>query len=303
MSHPDPHVRAARWPARVLFLGLALAALSACASDQDGRSPSSATAPVSGHSAPAAQRVAVTHAIPTDITDLVLPVTGADTRWAQGLDALGRLAADKATRQCLASHDASMPPQPPVSFLRYSAVPDLDFIARHGFNGVPVPDGAAATPRDGSPATAAPAGPDAAQRTCLTRGSAVGNDFRTSYLRLQTQWWQEVASLNSAPEVRSAFGEFGRCLAGHRTPAKDESAFFDLVDRRLQAGDTDRSLGALYATCMKPVEDTREPLRERLRDKFREEHRGEVEKVRTTLPRTVRDLERRYDIRISFPAP
>jgi hypothetical protein len=54
---------------------------------------------------------------------------------------------------------------------------------------------------------------------------------------------------------------------------------------------------------MKPVEDTREPLRERLRDKFREEHRGEVEKVRTTLPRTVRDLERRYDIRISFPAP
>ncbi|MCZ1001251.1 hypothetical protein O1M63_29370 [Streptomyces mirabilis] len=88
----------------------------------------------------------MTHAMPADITDLVLPVTGADTRWAQGLDALGRLAADKATRQCLASHDASMPPQPPVSFLRFSAVPDLDFIARHGFNGVPVPDGAAATP-------------------------------------------------------------------------------------------------------------------------------------------------------------
>ncbi|MFF2512696.1 hypothetical protein [Streptomyces sp. NPDC058086] len=303
MPHPNQRVRVTRWPVPVLFLGLVLATLGACASGQDGGSPSSATAPVSGHSGPAPQRVAVTHTMPTDITDLVLPATGADTRWAQGLDALGRLAADKATRQCLASHDATMPPQPPVSFLRYSAVPDLDFIARHGFNGVPVPDGAAATSTAGSPADAAPSGPDAAQRTCLTRGSAVGNDFRTSYLRLQTQWWQEVASLNSTPEVRSAFGEFGRCLAGHKTPAKDESAFFDLVDRRLQAGDTDRSLGALYATCMKPVEDTREPLRQHLRDNFREEHRGEVEKVRTTLPRTIRDLERRYDIRISFPAP
>ncbi|MFD5758399.1 hypothetical protein ACFWIZ_25145, partial [Streptomyces sp. NPDC127044] len=113
MSHPDPHVRAARWPARVLFLGLALAALSACASGQDGRSPSSATAPVSGHSAPAAQHVAVTHAMPADITDLVLPVTGADTRWAQGLDALGPRAAGNAPPPGHPAHPAAMPPQPP----------------------------------------------------------------------------------------------------------------------------------------------------------------------------------------------
>ncbi|MEU6275860.1 hypothetical protein ABZ871_26115 [Streptomyces populi] len=297
MPHPDQRVRTVRRPAPVLFLVLALSALSACANGEDDRSPGS------GHAAPAARPVTVTHAMPSDITDVVLPASGEESRWTQGLDALPRQAADKVTRRCIASHAAAMPAQPPVSFIRYSDVPDLGFIAGHGFNAVPVP-GAADTAA-GSPGAAAASGPDATQRTCLTRGAAVAIDFRKSYLPLQNQWWQAVTSLKSAPEASAAFGGFSRCLARHEVRVKDESAFFDLVDKRLQAGDTksDRSLGATYAACMKPVESARVPLREHLRDGFRKEHREEIERMRTELPREIQELEQRYGVRISFPAP
>ncbi|WP_406839838.1 hypothetical protein ACICHK_33585 [Streptomyces sp. AHU1] len=299
MPHPDQRVRTVRRLAPVLLLGLALPALSACAGGEGDRPP------VSGHAAPAARPVTVTHAMPSDITDVVLPASGTDSRWTQGLDALPRQAADEVTRRCVASHGAAMPAQPPVSFIRYSDVPDLGFIAGHGFDAVPVPGASDAAPAAGSPAAAAASGPDATQRTCLTRGATAAADFRKSYLSLQNQWWQAITSLKSSPEASAAFGGFSDCLARHEVRAKDESAFFDLVDERLQAGDTkgNRSLGATYAACMKPVESARVPLRERLRDGFRKEHREEIEKMRSELPREIRELEQRYGIRISFPAP
>ncbi|MCX4980609.1 hypothetical protein [Streptomyces sp. NBC_00572] len=287
--------RAARRPRRLgaLVLCAALAPLvGACTSTPNAAGPQERRAsPV-----PAS----VSYAMPADVASLVLPTTGEGTRWTQGLDAFGRLAAAWAVDGCARRLGETVPDSPPPMFTRYSGLPDLDFLRTHGFGeGTAVPG----TPPVTHPTTDPPTAPGPRLQRCLAEGRTVGQELTQVYARLHMSWFAEIAPVDRAPEVRRAYAGLGRCLAAHEVNARDEAAFFALVDRRLQAADTagTRRLGAVYATCMKPVEAARVPLREKAAATFRASHSAEIAKLRTELPKKIGELEQRYRIRISFP--
>ncbi|MER7760691.1 hypothetical protein [Streptomyces sp. NPDC097619] len=285
---------------RAVVLFAALGSLTvACAAPA---SPPGTPAPAVPATRSAARTAAVSYDMPADITSLVLPTTGEDTRWTQGLDALGSLAAAWEADGCARDLGQSLPDSPPPMFTRYRALPDLTHLAAHGFAADNLVPGAPTAPRPGADAPARP-GPEL--RTCLSRGRAVGQELVEVYGPLQSAWFTEVATIDRTPEVRAAFAGLGDCLTAHRVDAADESAFFDLVDQRLQAADDTaaRGLGKVYATCMKPVEAVRQPLRARAASRFRASHSAEITTVRARLPGKIADLEKRYRIRISFPKP
>ncbi|MGW5423466.1 hypothetical protein [Streptomyces sp. NPDC003943] len=303
MPRRNPLSRAAARTAPLLVAAGVLAGLTACSGPTGPTVSSGPTAAPAQDGLP--QRpaptatVPVTSAMPADVADMVLPTTGAQTRWTQGLDAFGRLAADTAVRDCLAEQETPAPPHEPPAFVRFSDIPDLPFIARNGFNGVIVPGAA-----DGSKDRPAEGSGQKVQERCMRTGMAVDQSLRSLYLKVQGQWFQEESSLRSNPRVVAALRSFGPCLAAHKVEARDENAFFALVDRRLQAGDTagEHALAGTYAVCMKPVEDLRAELRKPLAARFRAAHREDIAALNTTLPARIHELERRYSVRISFPA-
>ncbi|MCB5167405.1 hypothetical protein LG634_21535 [Streptomyces bambusae] len=123
------------------------------------------------------------------------------------------------------------------------------------------------------------------------------------YGPLQSAWFAEISTVDRTPDVRKAFAGLGDCLTAHQVEARDENAFLDLVDQRLQAADATatRSLGSVYAACMKPVEAARQPLRAQAALRFRASHAAEIAKICAQLPLKIAKLEKRYRIRISFP--
>lgn len=303
MPRRNPLSRAAARTAPLLVAAGVLAGLTACSgptgpSVSAGPTAAPAQDGLPQRPAPAAT-VPVTSAMPADVADMVLPTTGAQTRWTQGLDAFGRLAADTAVRDCLAEQKTPAPPHEPPAFVRFSDIPDLPFIARNGFNGVIVPGAA-----DGSKDRPAEGAGQKVQERCMRTGMAVDQSLRSLYLKVQGQWFQQESSLRDHPRVVAALRGFGPCLAAHKVEARDENAFFALVDRRLQAGDTagEHALAGAYAVCMKPVEDVRAELRKPLAARFRTAHREDIAALNTTLPARIHELERRYSVRISFPA-
>ncbi|MEV5607336.1 hypothetical protein [Streptomyces sp. NPDC052225] len=291
--------RATRFPRRSVGTTLALVGtlllpgLTSCSSPQP-------TAQASSRSAAPAPPTTVTRAMPSDIAAVLLPSTGPQTRWAQGLDTFGTLAAKAATRSCADSHGVTMPQTMPGMFFRIMEIPDLPFIRLHGFDGGFAPgESSTAAP------AAAPASPSPAQQRCTREGMKAGRELKDIYVPLQSKWWTRTASLRRDPRVEAAFRHFGACLSDHDVPAKDENAFFALADRRMQAGDTAgaQHLGNVYATCMTPVEAVREPLRKKLNAQFRAAHASELKRLNTALPAKIHELEKRYGIQISFPAP
>ncbi|MFF7774449.1 hypothetical protein ACFZCG_08440 [Streptomyces tanashiensis] len=285
-------------PRRLGALALC-AALSALTAACTG-SPSTPDTAAPRHPPSAPPPAAVSYGMPEDPASMVLPTTGAGTRWTQGLDAFGKLAGAWAVDRCARRLGETAPDSPPPMFTRYQAVPDLPFLAAHGFReGALVPGAPPVARSTTDPLT--PPGPRL--RGCLAEGGTVARDLAEVYARLQSDWFAEIAPVDRAPDVREAFAGLGRCLADHQVDARDEEAFFGLVDQRLQAADADaaRSLGRVYATCMKPVEAVREPLREKAAVSFRVSHAAEIARVRTELPRKISELEKRYRIRISFP--
>ncbi|MFJ9864269.1 hypothetical protein [Streptomyces sp. NPDC101165] len=270
-----------------------LPGLTSCSSPQP-------TAQAPSRSAAPAPPTTVTHAMPSDISAVLLPSTGPETRWAQGLDTFGTLAGKAATRSCAQSRGVAMPQMMPGMFFRIMDIPDLPFIRLHGFNGGYAPgESSVAAP------AAAPSSPSPAQQQCTQEGMKVGRELKDVYVPLQSQWWTRTASLRRDPRVEAAYRHFGECLSDHGVQAKDENAFFALADQRMQAGDTAgaQHLGDVYATCMTPVEAVREPLRKKLNDQFRTAHAPELKRLNTTLPAKIHELEKRYGIQISFPAP
>ncbi|MCB8907973.1 MULTISPECIES: hypothetical protein [unclassified Streptomyces] len=291
MPRRTPFSRPAARPATLLVAAGVLAGLTACSAP-----PEQAAAPAPPPH-PAAT-VAVTSAMPADIADMVVPTTGEQTRLSQGLDAFGRLAADKALRTCLAEHRTPAPPHEPPAFVRFSDIPDLPFIDRNGFNGVIVPGAADAT--GDRPAEGAGRG---IQDRCMKTGTSVEQSLRTLYVDVQGSWFREESSLRAHPRVLAALRSFGPCMADRQIEAPDENAFFALVDQRMQAGDTtgERTLARAYSACMKPAEDVRSELRKALGTRFRADHRQEIDALNTALPAKIREFERRYGVRISFP--
>ncbi|MFB6628216.1 hypothetical protein ACFCWD_38425 [Streptomyces sp. NPDC056374] len=305
---PFPRPTAGRHSTRLVasgaLTGLAfltgLTGLTACSAPPEQTPPEQAAAAPAPPPRPAATAaVAVTSAMPADVVDMVLPTTGEQTRLTQGLDAFGRLAADKALRTCLAEHRTPAPPHEPPAFVRFSDIPDLPFIDRNGFNGVIVP-GAADSTGD-RPAEGAGRG---VQDRCMKTAAAVEQSLRSVYVAVQSSWFQEESSLRTHPRALAALKGFGPCMADRKIAAPDENAFFALVDQRMQAGDTtgEHTLARAYSACMKPAEDVRSELRKALGTRFRADHRQEIDALNTALPAKIREFERRYEVRISFPA-
>lgn len=287
-----------RFVVRTTALAAAAAILAACSADAGP--PGASPAP------PVAPAASVSHALPDDPVRMLLPATGAETRWSQGLDTFGQQVAHAAAVACAHNRGIDLPPtQPPPAFIRLFELPDLDFVARHGFSqSAVVPD---RTPV-ASPDAARSGTPDAI-RSCLAAGAAAAKALRDAYAPLQQRWFSELTSLRRDPATVRALGTLPSCLAGHGINVPDENGFFALADARLQsaapvdAPHTDRALGRVYAACMRPVEAVREPARLRLRTRFLTEHAAQVGELRKNLVASLRQAEKRYGVRLSFPAP
>ncbi|MFI1659922.1 hypothetical protein ACH4ZU_34170 [Streptomyces sp. NPDC020472] len=248
----------------------------------------------------------VRYGVPDDIVPMLFPATGAETRQTQGLDGFLDLARYVGTRRCAPGKgSAGAADGPPPMFVRRFAVPDLAYVAAHGFTSpeVPAPAGPGPSAPPGAASGPAPCAPGGAGADA----SAVGRGFA----ELRAEWWRALARLDDDPEVRRAYGEAGGCLAPGVRGVAGEEAFFSRVDARLHALDgagreaerarEDRRLGALYARCMGPVETVRERLRARHRQGFLLRHADRLAVLRRTLPRDVARLESRYGIRFSSP--
>ncbi|UIX33601.1 hypothetical protein [Streptomyces sp. GQFP] len=288
--------RTAAVPPRTVLTLLTLVTLITLVACAAGCSKPSAS-PAGGDPAAATFRASpVTYEVPADLTPAVLPATGAESRWSQGLDAFGEAVADGEIRDCVRSRGEEMPDLAPLAFTRYMDLPDLEFIRRHGFGStaVPVPSPDPAASQD-SP------GPELMRR-CLAAGQTVLNEFRALYGPLRMSWFKVIGRLGSDESVALAYRAFPSCLAQRGVRVKSESRFFGLVDQRLAAGGTDMGLAADYATCMAPVEAAREPLREELRTRFVTDHRQEIKELTEKLMPRVRKLAARYKVRLCFPA-
>ncbi|WP_435269956.1 hypothetical protein [Streptomyces sp. 1222.5] len=274
-----------------LLVSLVLAGLTTgCSGDTE---PSAA--PPSAPQRPAT----VTYGVPADVVTMVLPTTGRQSRATQGLDAFGKLAAARALSRCAGVRGEQPPDGRPPMFTRFADLPDLDYLRAHGFGGAVLVPGATTT---GPSASVSPPTPRTLER-CGTEARVVTRELRDIYMPLQSEWFARVARLRSDPKVNRAYRSFSACLARNDVDAADERAFFALADQRLQAADPagTRKLSTVYVTCMKPVEDVREPLRKVLGRRFRATHRSDIATVRVRLPSKLRELETRYGIR--FPVP
>lgn len=272
--------------------------------------PTACSGPDSGHSAPTAAGTGsaapvaptpVTRTMPSDLSAMLLPATGADSRWSQGLDTFSTLTGNAAVRACARGRGIPEPVTPPGMFRRVMDIPDLPFIQAHGFSGGFAPGESASGPA----AAANPAPPGAELKQCWQDSMKTAQELKDLYAPLQSQWFTQMASLRHTPDVQAAFKGFNSCLAEHGVQAKDEDALFALVDQRTQDGDTAATahLGEVYATCMAPVEAVREPERAKQREGFRAGHAAELAALSGSLPKKIHELEERYGIQISFPTP
>jgi hypothetical protein len=285
-----------RFAARTAVAATAVALLSACSTETGPPGPAGvSSAPV----APAR----LTQALPDDPARMLLPATGAETRWTQGLDVFAQRVSRAAAASCARGRGIGLPEQVPLAFIRFSEVPDLEFLARHGFGQsapVPTPATQPAVARSGSAA---------AVRECRAEGAAAAGALRAPYTELQGQWFAELASLRREPATARALRTLPGCFAGHGIKARDEDGFFRFADARLSSAPTsdlpraDRELGHAYADCMRPVEAVREPSRLRLRRHFLADHDDEIRELRETLVPSLRRAERQHGLGLVFPAP
>ncbi|KAA0925618.1 hypothetical protein [Streptomyces apricus] len=290
-----------RFGVRGLVAAAAITLLSACAAgpgQPEAGGPSSAPAPV----APAR----LTHALPDDPARMFLPATGAETRWTQGLDVFARQVSQAAASACARERGFGLPEQPRPAYIRFSELPDLDFLTRHGFARsaeVPVPAAAPGADRSGNP------GSPEAVRGCHAVGKAAADTLRDAYAPLQGRWFHQLAALRRAPAVTRALSALPDCFAEHGVRARDEDGFFAAVDTALSSAPSadllrvDRELGRTYAACMRPVEAVREPARLRLRSRFLVDHADEIGEVRRTLVPSLRRAADKHGVRLAFPAP
>ncbi|WP_051804736.1 hypothetical protein [Streptomyces griseus] len=240
-----------------------------------------------------------------DLTAMVLPATGVDSRLAQGLDGFAQLVGHARGQECAERAGIRLPETPPPAYIGWSDLPDLGFIGRHGLT-TSVP----ALPPDSPSGRAAGRTDPAAQRRCGAEGSVAAKEFRDLYSPLQSLWWPEVSAVRDDPRAREALRALPGCLARHGVEAEDEDGFFALVDRTVQgiedgaeAARADRGLGAAYAACMAPVEAVREPLRTARRTAFEAAHRDELRALERGLLARIRELERRHGLAFGHPVP
>uniref|UniRef100_A0AAU3ICW4 Lipoprotein n=1 Tax=Streptomyces sp. NBC_01393 TaxID=2903851 RepID=A0AAU3ICW4_9ACTN len=242
--------------------------------------------------------------LPDDPVRTVLPATGTEARWAQGLDVFGQQVGRATTVECARQEGIALPRQPPVGFIRYFALPDLDFIERHGLS-----ESAAVPAVTAAPDPAARTGDKAAIRRCQDQGADAMSTLRAIYVPLQRAWFGEIDAVRRDAKVVRAQEELPGCLTRHGFPVRDEQAFMALGDTRMQSASAtelpyiEGEMGRAYATCMRPVEAVREPVRLRLRTRFLTEHAAEIRELRDKLVPVISEAEQRHGLRLIFPVP
>jgi hypothetical protein len=279
-------------------------------------------------------------ALPDDPVRMVLPATGRESRWTQGLDVFVRQQARAAATSCARKHQTNLPVQAPLTFIRYYELPDLDFVARHGMSesaAVPAaaPQPAASVSRptttsagarresqserdiaggtgnrqgnavgDGDGSSDTPAA-----RRCLAEGTEAAAALRRTYAALQGKWFDTLVSLRRDAAVLRALGTLPDCLSRHGIRVRDENGFFALADAQQQTAAPDQlpavehKLGSAYAECMRPVETVREAARLRLRARFLAQHDDAVRTLRKTLYPRLHRAAKEHGLRLVFPAP
>ncbi|MFF8376971.1 hypothetical protein ACF07V_12655 [Streptomyces sp. NPDC015661] len=272
--------------------------LTACGASVPGSSAPPLSLP-SGDARPPGVRKGV----PQDITAMILPATGADTRLTRGLDGFAQTLGHARLRECVQRQGVSFPDVPPPAYIGWSDLPDLEFIGRHGLTlNVPVPQSESSIPAGRKD--------PGVQRRCGQDARAVVKEFKDLYGPLQSQWWPEVSAVRDDPRSREALRGLPGCLDRYGIHVDGQEGFFALVDRTVQgiedpaeAARADRGLGAAYSVCMAPVEVVRELLRISRRTVFQESHRDEIAALRRTLPSRIREFERRYGVTFAQPVP
>ncbi|MEV5792483.1 hypothetical protein [Streptomyces sp. NPDC052192] len=307
-QNPSPLRRPATL--RVTFAAIAALVTAACSADPAPTADPTPPAPVS------AARLSA--ALPDDPVRMVLPATGAETRWTQGLDVFVRQEARAVAASCAHDHGTEPPTQDPVTFIRYYELPDLDFVTRHGMSGSaavpvvtpgPVRTDTGARSGKGKRGGAGDAGDTAVVRRCVIEGTAAATALRDTYAALQGQWFGTLVPLRHDPAVLRALRTLPGCLARRGIRVRDENGFFALADARQQTTPADRlpaverALGSAYADCMRPVEAVREPARLRLRARFLADHAAEVRTLRANLLPALRRAGEEHGLRLVFPAP
>ncbi|MFI6359996.1 hypothetical protein ACIBJF_47285 [Streptomyces sp. NPDC050743] len=283
---------------RFLTRGATVAAaallVTACSADPD-RSDNTSSAPIT----PAH----LSYTLPNDPVRMVLPATGAETRWTQGLDVFGQQVARATAASCARKVGIGLPEQIPVAFIRFFELPDLDFIARHGLSE------SAAVPTSAAGPESTRSGSKAAIGRCQDEGTAALSALRDSYGPLQRAWFTELADLRRGPATVRALGALPDCLSRHGFQVRDEQDFMRLGDARGQTASAadlpyiEAEMGRAYATCMRPVEAVREPARLRLRARFCADHADDIRDLRRTLVPMLRLAEKQHGVRLAFPAP
>ncbi|GAA2774535.1 hypothetical protein [Streptomyces showdoensis] len=299
-----------RKPVIAGILGAVVAAtvLTACGGAAPGLSARSLPAPSGTVRPPTVQK-----GLPRDVSAMLLPATGEDSRLTQGLDGFAQMVGHARLQECAERAGVSPPEVPPPAYIGWSDLPDLGFIGRHGLTrsvpAVPDAEPAAGTTRPGP--TGRPDRADrAAQQRCAAEAQTATKEFKNLYIPLQSLWWPEVSAVRDDPRAQEALRTLPGCLARYGVEVDDEDGFFALVDRTVQgiedgeeAARADRGLGAAYATCMAPVEAVREPLRAGRRTAFQAAHREELRALERTLLPRIRELERRDGLAFARPLP
>ncbi len=241
--------------------------------------------------------------LPADPVRMVLPATGAETRWTQGLYVFGRQVDRAATADCARRGGFALPAEIPLAFIRFFALPDLDFIARHGLSAsaeVPAPATAPSTARTGTAAEV---------RRCRAEGAKAAAVLSRIYLPVEQRWFGELGSVDGDPATVRAERGLSGCLSAHGVEARDEREFMAVADARQQSATAaelpavEAESGRVYATCMRPVEAVRAPARLHLRTGFLTAHPAEIRTLRTKLLPALRAAEHRYDVPLVFPVP
>ncbi|MDP9793731.1 hypothetical protein J2S43_002243 [Catenuloplanes nepalensis] len=279
MSHPKPGL--------LHILSVVLVVASACSGPDAGATGQDAVTDPPG----------VTQAFPADVVSLVLPATGAETRGAQGLDAFEQAVAQKVAADCYATHGLRPPDHPPPLFIRLYDVPDLEFIAQHGFNsGAP----------SGVPAEQPlpMASSDRFAATCQEESEAATRPLRSLTEPLHIEWLKALSTVNASADVQAAYRDLGACFHEHEVRADSEESFFEIADAQSRAaadGAVTSSLATAYATCMRPIEAVREPLRLDSRQRLLADRADQARRLRQELTPLIRELERKHGLTIQFP--
>ncbi|MFD4555756.1 hypothetical protein ACFWP5_15795 [Streptomyces sp. NPDC058469] len=281
--------------ALAVAVALLVTACSAHAADVADRPSGTRAAPVT----PAR----LGHTLPDDPVRMVLPATGAETRWTQGLYVFGQQVGRAAAADCARRGGFALPEEIPLAFIRFFALPDLDFIARHGLST------SAAVPATTTAPSTAHTGTAAEVRRCRAEGAQAAAVLSDIYLPVEQRWFGELGSVDRDPATVRARRGLSRCLSAHGVEARDEQAFMAMADARQQSATAaelpavEAESGRVYATCMRPVEAVRTPARLHLRTGFRTARTAEIRTLRTRLLPAVHRAERQYGLTLVFPEP